>query len=103
MCAAILGGSRRGATKPSVSETLAYRSAHEEMGRSACPLCMAHPNCDGCLVAKKTRKKYCMGSPYDQAMQRWLIWMDHNRSPELRTKFREAARKELEFLKGLKG
>jgi phosphoribosyl-dephospho-CoA transferase len=62
---------------------------------SDCALCKKffRNSCRGCLVYERTKKKLCMGTPYDKASEA-------KRKNDLEA-FLLAAREEVEFLKSL--
>lgn len=70
----------------------------EDVTSKSCPLCklfLRENSCEGCPVAKATKKWYCVGSPWERV-----------RAVELGRglrcdEFKEAAKKELQFLKSL--
>jgi hypothetical protein len=69
-----------------------------------CPLCQlfvlksdSH-GCEGCPVAEKAGRDLCNGSPWEQAYDARLQWMEDEANGAA---FHEAARAEVAFLKSL--
>ena len=84
------------------------RLPNESIGTNDCALCKAYlhksltKNCVGCPVSKITGKTYCENTPYDLVMKIKNEMSVRSYSDFLDTKeFKEAAKKELEFLKSL--
>lgn len=77
------------------------RRADEAVGSTDCALCglflteSSTTTCRGCPVAERTGKTHCTGSPYHAAAEAVLMGY---RSKE----FRAAAKRECEFLEGLR-
>lgn len=68
-----------------------------------CALCITfRPTCAGCPVKDETGQTDCEDSPYEQAFERFILWMDHDRSAHHLLAWRAAAQCELDFLKGLR-
>lgn len=69
-----------------------------DAGSINCPLCglFYHNDCLGCPVSEKTQQELCMGSPYDEYSNLW------NGECTTDEELRDAAKKELDFLKSLR-
>lgn len=85
------------------------RQKDEHIGVPDCALCALFwtwdklgtdsPSCVKCPVMQRTGKKFCVGSPFDAASN---IVNDHHGDEGYDTpEFREAAMRELEFLRSL--
>lgn len=89
------------------------RNKYEEFGSNDCALCQAYLNwnkpgtqiCAGCPVMEATGQTLCHGSPFDIIRDLDMEWRNgnHNEDEELMDTpdFKEAAQKELDFLKSL--
>lgn len=68
-----------------------------DAGRINCPLCRLffYNDCFGCPVSKKTQQDGCSGSPYDE-------YLDLSEGEGTHDELRNAAKKELDFLKSLR-
>lgn len=69
-----------------------------------CALCAEFRNksenqCGGCPVRDKTGLICCLDTPYASAVSRFVSWID---DPSLRSAWRAAAQRELDFLKSLR-
>jgi len=66
------------------------------MGPDECPLCQIYLDdhrCKGCPVMKKTKIRFCQGTPYQGALEARFLGVKA---------FRKAAKRELEFLESLR-
>lgn len=73
------------------------------VGAKRCALCIAlRPTCAGCPVKDETGQTDCEGSPYEEAFEHFIVWMDHDSSACHLAAWRVAAQRELDFLKGLR-
>ena len=58
--------------------------------------------CEGCPVSIRTGDPFCWGTPYDEAHRLWQHWR-LNPHIEAQINLQTAAKKEVEFLKSLRG
>lgn len=79
----------------------AERPEDVKLGSKNCALCAKYFGClcFGCPVKKATRRSNCFGSPYHDAVGARYDWKNGRSTKE---QWQEAARAELEFLKGLR-
>jgi hypothetical protein len=78
-------------------------------GPDDCPLCGLFNAdetddaavCAGCPVAKKTKGRFCQGSPYDAAFKAWFAWSGFPADRDKRLAAHAAARDEVAFLRSL--
>jgi hypothetical protein len=85
-------------------ENAAATSPHEaNIGSDKCGLCRLYlkDDCKDCPVAKKTGRLGCHGSPYHEAKEIRDVWL-HYPNEVWTNRWQAAARKEVEFLKGLR-
>ena len=80
------------------------RFANEEPTAKFCALCKAFSqnHCNGCPVKIRTKQRFCDGSPFEDAMYAGINNAGEYRKKKLDSpKFKEAAKKELDFLRSL--
>ena len=81
-----------------------FRLPLEHIGATQCPLCNIFNQigqrdalyCIGCPVYEKTKLQYCINTPYEEAS---IATRKYNGIDSI--EFKEAAKKELEFLRSL--
>ena len=78
---------------------------HEYLtGPSDFPLCNIYwtaNDCRSCPVFEKTGMSDCKGTPYSKCYDALFIWNSNPSSDKKRAAAHEAARREVEFLRGL--
>lgn len=73
------------------------RRSNEDTGVNHCALCKIYHSgeCEGCPVSEKTGQTYCDGSPFEAAVE-----VKHKYGISSK-QFKQAAKRELKFLKSL--
>lgn len=98
----------REALEASIAHWRAARAAQHpsvpSIGRRDCALCDLYfqPRCEACPVAIRTGAAGCFGSPYHEALHRFIEWRKAPDSRTARLAWRVAADEQIKFLESLR-
>ena len=88
------------------ANTTIEHSEDVKINRQDCPLCQLFStplnkySCDGCPVADETSEKWCINTPYSEALTYWEEWV-FTKHRKHRDAFHIKAQEEVNFLKSL--